>query len=522
MAIHLQNIRGDIYGGVTAAVVALPLAMAFGVASGLGPIAGLYGAIAVGFFAAIFGGTDSQVSGPTGPMTVVMGAVVTQYSGNLADAFTIVFLGGLIQIAFGMLKLGRYIAYTPYSVVSGFMSGIGVIIILIQTLPFVGATTVAGGPIGAIDAWLSGNVLINSDALIIATVGLAIGIFWPKRLSAVLPSALAALIVGTLLSMLLFTQAPVIGEVPTGLPQLIIPTLFDSHIFTLFKAALILALLGSIDSLLTSLVADAITRTQHKPNKELIGQGLGNMFSSLIGGLPGAGATMRTVVNVRAGGRTPISGALHAVILLTLVLGLGPIAEKIPHAILAAILLKVGWDIIDWEYLRRIKTAPRAKMVVMLVTLSLTVFADLVTAVAVGLVMAGFITAEWTEQEEVKGVSFHQQCDDVQLITMNGSYSYASARQLVHHIADLGAHLHPQTLIYDLSKITHLDTSAALALEELFEIAKEEGHKVLTVSPHGHAYNTLSRLRSLDKIPLDQQFMDLKQAIEAAECRLDT
>jgi len=281
-------------------------------------------------------------------------------------------------------------------------------------------------------------------------------------------------------------------------------------------------LLGSIDSLLTSLVADAITRTQHKPNKELIGQGLGNMFSSLIGGLPGAGATMRTVVNVRAGGRTPISGALHAVILLTLVLGLGPIAEKIPHAILAAILLKVGWDIIDWEYLRRIKTAPRAKMVVMLVTLSLTVFADLVTAVAVGLVMAGFITAEWTEQEEVKGVSFHQQCDDVQLITMNGSYSYASARQLVHHIADLGAHLHPQTLIYDLSKITHLDTSAALALEELFEIAKEEGHKVLTVSPHGHAYNTLSRLRSLDKIPLDQQFMDLKQAIEAAECRLDT
>ncbi len=364
MAIHLQNIRGDIYGGVTAAVVALPLAMAFGVASGLGPIAGLYGAIAVGFFAAIFGGTDSQVSGPTGPMTVVMGAVVTQYSGNLADAFTIVFLGGLIQIAFGMLKLGRYIAYTPYSVVSGFMSGIGVIIILIQTLPFVGATSVAGGPVGAIDAWLSGNVLINSDALIIATVGLAIGIFWPKRLSAVLPSALAALIVGTLLSMMLLTQAPVIGEVPTGLPQLIIPTLFDSHIFTLFKAALILALLGSIDSLLTSLVADAITRTQHKPNKELIGQGIGNMFSSLIGGLPGAGATMRTVVNVRAGGRTPISGALHAVILLTLVLGLGPIAEKIPHAILAAILLKVGWDIIDWEYLRRIKTAPRAKIMI--------------------------------------------------------------------------------------------------------------------------------------------------------------
>ncbi|HHI70433.1 MAG TPA: SulP family inorganic anion transporter, partial [Rhodobacteraceae bacterium] len=378
---HLKNLRGDIFGGVTAAVVALPLALAFGVAGGLGPIAGLYGAIAVGFFAAIFGGTPSQVSGPTGPMTVVSAAIVAQYADRLETAFAIIFLGGALQALFGVMRLGRYVSYTPYSVISGFMSGIGAIIIIIELLPFIGAPTASGGPVGTLTALPAALMGINYQAFAIAAAALAIMVFWRGRVATILPPPLAALVVGTILSLTVLPDAPVIGTVPTGLPSLHLPVIGIDDLAKVIQPAFVLALLGTIDSLLTSLVADTITRTHHNSNRELIGQGIGNMAAGLLGALPGAGATMRTVVNVRAGGRTPISGALHALILLSLVLGMGPLAEKIPHAALAGILMKVGWDIIDWSYLKRIHHAPREKVFVMFVTLGLTVFVDLITAV---------------------------------------------------------------------------------------------------------------------------------------------
>ena len=414
---NLSQWTGDLFGGLTAAVIALPLALAFGVASGLGPIAGLYGAIAVGFFAAIFGGTPAQVSGPTGPMTVVMAVIVAEHAGHLGEAFAIVILGGAFQLLFGIVKVGRYVSYTPHSVVSGFMSGIGIIIILIQTLPFFGLATVSGGPIGAIQAWPEVASSLNVDALIIASISLAIMVFWPRRLGTVLPAPLAALVIGTLLGLFLFKGAPIIGEVPTGLPELHMPQITLTALPIIVQPALILALLGSIDSLLTSLVADSITRTRHNSDRELIGQGIGNMIAGLIGGLPGAGATMRTVINVRAGGRTPVSGALHALVLLALVLGLGPVAEVIPHAALAGILVKVGWDIIDWGYLKRIRRAPRDKVIVMLVTLGLTVFVDLITAVAVGLILAAFVTARWMELDELKGITQLALADDSNELT---------------------------------------------------------------------------------------------------------
>ncbi|HFC04692.1 MAG TPA: SulP family inorganic anion transporter, partial [Rhizobiales bacterium] len=446
------NLKGDIFGGVTAAVVALPLALAFGVASGVGPIAGLYGAIAVGFFAAVFGGTPSQVSGPTGPMTVAMAAVVIQYADTPGTAFLIVILSGVLQIIFGMLKVGRYVSYTPHSVVSGFMSGIGVIIILIQTLPFVGLATAGGGPIGAISAWPDIPKLLNSDALAIATASLAVMMFWPARLNAILPSALAALLVGTGLALTIFSGAPIIGDVPTGLPAIQFPDITLGGLPGLFGPAVILALLGSIDSLLTSLVADSITRTRHNSNRELVGQGIGNIAAGLVGGLPGAGATMRTVVNVRAGGRTPLSGALHAVILLALVLGLGPLAEQVPHAALAGILMKVGWDIIDWKYLKRIAIAPKDNVFVMLVTFGMTVFIDLITAVGVGIILASFVAARRAETHELEGVTalamqsggemlspqedqmLEELGGEVALVNLRGRFSYASARQLTHSI----------------------------------------------------------------------------------------
>jgi SulP family sulfate permease len=298
------------------------------------------------------------------------------------------------------------------------------------------------------------------------------------------------------------------------------------------QPAFILALLGSIDSLLTSLVADSVTRTRHRSNRELIGQGIGNMFAGLVGGLPGAGATMRTVVNVRAGGRTRLSGALHAVVLLALVLGLAPLAERIPHAVLAGILLKVGWDIIDWSYLRHIRQAPRDKVIVMLATLSLTVFVDLITAVAVGLILAGFATARWMEKEELKGITsvaipqnggaltateleeLRKSKGRIGLVQLRGRFSYASARELVQRVgAETAGH---DVIIYDFTNAAHIDTSAALAIDELLETARDETKGCFVAGLSGTAETTLRSLGVLEKIAPDHVVATRPEAIRLA------
>jgi SulP family sulfate permease len=400
-----RNFRSDLFGGLTAAVIALPLALAFGVASGAGPIAGLYGAIATGFFASLFGGTPAQISGPTGPMTVVMGAVIASHANSLPEAFTIVFLAGLLQILFGVLRIGKYINYTPVSVVSGFMSGIGVIIIIIQILPFLGLPTTSEG----VYETLRTLATLRYEIVDVRALGLAIGallliIFWPGAISKFLPPPLGVLIIGTLVSKLLIPGLPSIGTVPSGIPELVRPVISFGLLPDMLQPAIIIALLGSVDSLLTSLVADSVTKTRHDSDKELVGQGIGNLVASMFGAIPGAGATMRTVVNVRAGGRTAISGMIHAAVLLGIALGLGPVVAYVPYAVLASILIKVGWDIIDWGYLKRIRLAPTEKVVVMLVTFGLTVFVDLITAVAVGIIMASFVNSYWLAAEQLKGL----------------------------------------------------------------------------------------------------------------------
>lgn len=529
----LKTIRGDVFGGITAAVIALPLALAFGVASGAGPIAGLYGAIAVGFFAALLGGTPSQVSGPTGPMTVVMGAVVAAHANSLGEAFTIVVLGGAIQMAFGVLKLGRFINYTPYSVVSGFMSGIGVIIIMIEVLPFFGLSVVEGGALGAVGHWASIPSQVNLQALALSSLALGMIVFWPKRLQSVFPAPLAALLVCTLLAAFLLKSAPIIGEVPTGLPKLYIPSVSVAGLKDMLQPALILALLGSIDSLLTSLVADSITHTRHNSDRELIGQGIGNMIAGLIGGIPGAGATMRTVVNVRAGGRTRISGMLHALLLLALVLGLGPLAAHIPHAVLAGILMKVGWDIIDWDHLKHLHHAPREKVFVMLVTLFLTVFVDLITAVAIGLILASFITARWMSEEELRGIEnivdghsdaltdeetelLEKYGDQIGFVRLKGHFSYASARDFAARASSSLTESERKIMIYDFSDVTHMDTSSAIAVQELLETAEQNTKACFVTGLKGHPREVLRNLGALDGLPKGHVRRRRSKALEMA------
>ena len=529
---NLQTLKGDVFGGITAAVVGLPVALAFGVASGVGALAGLYGAIAVGFFAAIFGGTKSQISGPTGPMAVAMAVIVTTHTDTFAEAFTVVIMAGLIQILLGVMKIGRFVSFTPYSVISGFMSGIGVIIILLQTLPFLGSPVAEGGPMGAVQSWPDAIKDFNPGAFAIAAVTLAVGILWPAKLRKVLPPTLAALVAGTTLGILWLTNTPVIGDVPTGLPSLRVPEFSAGLLASAIQPALTLALLGSIDSLLTSLIADSITRTRHNPDRELIGQGIGNTIAGFIWGLPGAGATMGTVVNIRAGGRTQVSGAIRAGILLTLVLGLGKYVELIPHAVLAGILMKVGWDIIDWRFITRIHRVQREHLLVMVITMGLTVFVDLVTAVAIGLISAGmayYRQLERLELDSVVSVPLSDQTflmieDDgdevdefsarVGLVALRGSFSVASSVKLINAISlDIQEH---EIVVLDFSDTLSIDDSAALVVEQMIDIAITEDTECIVMGLSGGPAIALQALNALKRVPEEHFVEDLDGAREVS------
>lgn len=511
-----DNLRGDVYGGLTAAVVALPLALAFGVASGAGPMAGLWGAILVGFFAACFGGTPSQISGPTGPMTVVMTVVITQYAHDPAMAFTVVMMGGALQILFGVLRFGSYISLMPFPVISGFMSGIGCIIIILQIAPLLGQVSPDGGTVGALAAIPDIIRGVHWDAALVGVLSLAIVYLTPKSIDRILPSPLIALVVGTLAVWAFLPGAPVLGDIPTGLPSVQLPVLSMEALPGMLNAALILALLGSIDSLLTSLIADSVTHSHHRSNRELVGQGIGNMIAGLFGAIPGAGATMRTVVNVRAGGKTPISGMLHALVLLAVVLGLGGLAGRIPHAVLAGILFKVGVDIIDWVYLRRAPKAPRAGIVLMFLVLGLTVFVDLIFAVGVGVVAASLLFVKrmsdlqlssiratdgsfgpvpMTSEEEavLDSISEH-----VLLYHFSGPVSFGAAKGLVRRVVPRDTH---SVLILDLSDVTFIDTSASLALEDIVTRSAELGVRVYLAGMREPVAEVLGRLGIIDSLP---------------------
>lgn len=395
-AFNLRYIRGDFFGGITAGIVALPLAMAFGVQSGLGAEAGLYGAIAIGIVAALFGGTPTQVSGPTGPMTVVsslIAAAAIDQAGGLDVGMAMVlltfFMAGVFQIVFGLAQIGKLIQFIPYPVVSGFMSGIGLIIILLQLFPIIGHSS----PARIVDIFTSiGTPLqnINAGALALGLITIAIIYLFPRVTRAV-PSPLIALIFVSLIPQFISMDVPKIGNIPEGLPDLNLSVFGELNFSTfalVLTPALTLAALGSIDSLLTSVVADNLTKTRHNSNRELVGQGLGNMLSALIGGIPGAGATMRTVVNIRSGGKTPLSGMIHGVFLLIVLLGVGRYAAEIPLAVLAGILITVGIGIIDYRGLGDLAKVPKADAIVMLTVVGMTVFVDLLWAVGVGLILS--------------------------------------------------------------------------------------------------------------------------------------
>jgi len=532
-----KDIYSDIFGGLTAAVIALPLALAFGVSSGAGAISGVYGAILVGFFAALFGGTATQISGPTGPMSVVMALVLTQMIANtpehgLSLAFSCVILAGLFQIAFGLLKLGKYFVMVPYPVISGFMSGIGIIIILLQISPLVGLTGYSSALSALTQIGDSVNNL-NVSATIMGVISLAIMVYWPTKLAKFIPAPLFALVILTALNAFFLTEhnIPIIGEIPSGFPEITIPTFSITALYDVTYFAFLLAVLGSIDSLLTSMVADTMTETHHLSDKELIGQGIGNSIAGLFGALPGAGATMRTAINIRAGGKTALSGMTHSIALLFITLWAADYAQFIPHAVLAGMLIKVGVDIIDWRFIGQIDKVGMLSAFLMLLVLLLTVFIDLITAVLVGMFIANLVTLDRLTNIQLDSITFKKGAeiendetgiipsnlpsgvlDNTLLLSIDGPVSFAVSRELSRRFTE---NIDFSTLIIDLSQANLIGTTTSVMIVDLVDRTKANGKQVLIITGNNKIKESLHKLQLDTLLDKKYQFHYREQALQS-------
>lgn len=598
---NFKHFRGDLFGGITAGIVALPLALAFGVSSGLGPSAGLYGAIFVSFFAALFGGTNTQISGPTAPMTavsmVVIAGIIAINDGDLDKALpailTVFLLAGLMQVGLGLLGIGKYIKYIPYPVVSGFMTAIGIIILITQILPALGyypkedtdfvnqykpmaeeiildnilkeeagegilvledfketilraeditqedilkesqtlAASEASGVLGAIKVLPKALNNINWLELLLA-LGTILIIYGFKRITTAVPSTLVALLVMSGIAFGFGLDYRPIEQIPSGLP---IPNL---GIFTDFSfgsitpyifTALTLALLGAIDSLLTSVVADNMTKTKHKPNKELVGQGIGNSIGALFGGIPGAGATIRTVVNIKSGGKTRLSGMIAGVLLLIILLSLGPVASEIPAAVLAGILITVGIGVMDYKGLKAIPYMPKAEVIIMLVVLVLSSVWNLVYAVGIGLVIAslmfmkkmGDLTAErsdvkpllkekaWADEDD-----FPQNLkEEVFIKHLKGPLFFGSTsdfQQLASQIPDTA-----KAVVIRMGRMQYMDQSGLYAMEDVLVDLAQRNIKVLLVDVLKQPKYMMERIDIIpDLIPQEHIFKNFRECLD--------
>jgi len=513
--------RADFRGGLAAASVALPLGLAFGVVSGAGPVAGLYCAICTGIFAALFGGTPTQIAGPTGPMAIVMAGVFASFADQPAAAMVVVMLAGLMQIAFGALRFGPYISLIPYPVISGFTSGVGCIIIVMQLNPMLGQPGV-NDTVTAARELLPSLSQGNPWTVLAAGATMAICYLTPPRLREIAPAELFALVFGSLAATTLGIGLPLLERPETLLPTLTWPPLSELRWGDIWIASLVLALISSLESLVTSMAADSATRDFHNSNKELMGQGIGNLFAGAIGVIPGAGATSRTMVNIRAGGVSPLSALIHSALLLVLLLVAGRLIQYIPAAVLAGILIYIGIRIVDWRYIRRFKFAPPSSVLIMIVVWVLAVFVSVVAAVAVGVIMASLVlvkrmtdlqlaSVELSSEaaaapglDDAEQVAFSACAHDVLLIHFGGPMTFGAATGLTKRLATVASY---KGMILDFTDVPHIDDSAALALETIIDRAAEADQTVIltglrrTVVRSFIRYGMLQSLKRCTRIP---------------------
>jgi SulP family sulfate permease len=533
MLASLIPTRGDVFGGISAGIVALPLCLAFGAASGLGPEAGLYGAIAAGILAAIFGGTPLLVTGPTNPMTLVAATVVAANllpngQVNLPIVVMAFLLAGALQLLFGMFRLGAYVRYVPYPVISGFMSGIGIVVIIMQLYPIVGAAAPSSDALKILASLpkLPGSIVW--PVALLGVTSFAIIQILP-RFTRKVPASLVALVVVTAAAVASGIDAPRIGAIPSGLPALVIPSMAFDNVTLVLSVAIQLALLGAIDTLLSALLADSLTKTHHDSNRELIGQGIGNMGAALIGGLPGAGASIRSIVNIEAGGKTRASGVIHGLFLLAVLLGLSNLVQYIPNAVLAGILVGAGLGCIDFRGLSHLRKVPRSDAAVLLVVLGLTIFAGLLVAVAVGLIIASFVFMKNVADISEQRTALSPLADEPWADEIDVPPAYRD-RLLVKHVEgplffgfargflDIASRAAgSRLLVLRMDRVHLMDQSGAYALHDALVDLKSSGMRIVVV---GLPVAQRDILKALHVIPdlvltddLFRNFAELKSAL---------
>ncbi|MCR9574151.1 SulP family inorganic anion transporter [Vibrio alginolyticus] len=538
------NFKGDVFGGVTTAIISLPLALAFGVASGAGAEAGLWGAIMVGLFASLFGGSNTLISEPTGPMTVIMTAVLTSMMAKypetgMAMTFTVVMMAGAFQILLGTLKLGKYVTLMPYSVISGFMSGIGVILIILQLSPLMGHAAPSGGVLGTLSALPETISNLKFSELFLGLLTLGILFFFPKQYRKYVPAQLVALVAVTLLSVILFDTEDIrrIGEIPAELPSLVAPYIDTDMFVEMVIDALVLGTLGCIDTLLTAVIGDSLTRKEHDSDKELRGQGLANMISGLFGALPGAGATMGTVTNIQVGARSPLSGVIRALMLALVVLVAGGLTEPIPMAVLAGIAVYVGFNILDWSFIQRAHKVSFSGMAVMYGVMLLTVFVDLIVAVGLGVFISNIIIIERLSREQARQVKAISDADEddvpltdserglldrangkVLFFYLSGPMIFSVSKAISRQHSSISDY---DVMILDLTDVPMIDVTVGLALENAIKDALDANCAVYLLCPNERTREQLEKFHVIDLVPDENMYQFRYEALNAAVAHVE-
>ena len=526
----LNILKGDASGGVIAAIVALPQALAFGVATGIGAIAGIWGAIILSFVSGVFGPNTPLISGPTGPCTIALATIIVQHSFDLNAVFLILLMAALIQLAISLTKASDIVKYVPYPVISGFMNGVGFILIVMQLNPLLGHDVMptVNQTLLALPASLAD---INFSALFLGILTLFICFVVPKSWSRYFPAQLAALIVCTVISVVFGMDVERISGISLELPAFHLPEAGVKLLMDYFPYALILAIVASSESLLTSLVADSLTKKPSNTRRIVLSQGLGNLCCALSGSLYGAAATMRTAAAIKNGATTRISTIISTCILLAILLKFGALASMIPLAVLAGILIKIGYDIIDTKFLKVVKFAPRDDLYVLGLVFLLTVFYNLIFAVAAGIVLASLLYAKRVADRTNLGVKEVYDSEimkiekklekdykhKIRVVHINGQFFFGSATQIVSQFDEL---LGTKYLILNYESDSELDISAVFALEDIIIRLQDQKIKVLLVIHCEAILKQLTNLKIKDQIGSELVFYREEDAIEHAKTLL--
>lgn len=521
------SFKGDVVGGIVSAIIAIPLALAFGVASGLGPTAGLYSSIILCIAGLLFGMAPAQISGPTGPVTIVVASAIAFFHNAPENIFAVIILAGIFQLIIAISRVAEVIKFVPYPVISGFMSGIGAILIILQINPLLGLN-VHPTPLQTLLHLNHTIAHYSQQDLILGLLSLAIVLITPPIVNKLIPSYLIALIVGTFVSIKYGFDVETIGYISTSMPNFVVPFFDLESISRLLPLAFTLAVVASMESLLTTLVINSLNKSDIQPNKVILGQGAGNIFAGLCGGLMGAGAAMRTVANMKSGGATKFSTFVHALVIVLLIAKGDFLLSSIPLAVLAGILIKVGIDIIDFKLLKIIGFAHKHDLYVLLIVFILTVFYDLIFAVGVGITLSAVLFAKRAADTTSIGIKEIYDKDiakiesqiekdsqhKIRVVHIAGPFFFGTASQIISHFDDV---LGTKYLILNYESDAELDISALLALQDIIIRLQSQRIRVLLVVKSKEVETQLKDLKILRQIGPKHVFYDEIEAINLAK-----